>query len=339
MSTAMVGVASSILWGYLSDLTGKPRLLIAFGVTGALIAAQFIPLVSSFSAFLIISCLGSMLNSAPGTLSDSTALSLLGTHREDYGRYRLGGSIGYIITAFSAGFIFEKTGLGVMFPAYGLVMTGFAIVALLLPPVQQHVVQKKVRGEISQMIRQPAWILFIACVFLCWIAVNASIMFLSVSLSTMGASQSLIGMVSTISAIAEMPFMLYSGWFLRRYGPVRLLSVAMGLMMVRYLLLGLMPSPIWALAINPINGPAFAFFWNSAINHANKMAPPHLAGTAQGLLISATSLAGVLSSLLTGWLFDQLGPSGIFYVMSACCLTALILFTSGNLVRRPAQVA
>jgi len=330
MIAALVGVGGAMGWGYLGDRTGKPRLLISFGAAGALLAAQFIPYVNGFWSFLLFGCLGSLMNSAPSALVDSTALVLLGSRREDYGRYRLGGSFGYILTALASGFIFERLGLRVMFPAYGVVMSGFAFIALWLPPVTVHMGSRGSK-EFGQMIRQPAWLLFMVCMFLCWIASSASISFLSVSLNAMGASQSLIGIVSTIPAVAEIPFMFFSGSFLRRFGPVRLMIVAMGMMVVRYFLLGWMPMPEWAIAINVINGPAFVFFWNSAITHANKMAPAGMAGTAQGLLASTANLAGVVSALLSGWLFDVLGPNGIFLVMACLVLTALILFSTGNL--------
>jgi predicted MFS family arabinose efflux permease len=88
-------------------------------------------------------------------------------------------------------------------------------------------------------------------------------------------------------------------------------------------------------AINVLNGPGFVFVWNSAINYANRMAPQGMAGTAQGLLVSIMNLAGVVSSLLSGWLFDLLGPTGLFVVMGFVVLAALILFSSGYLMRRP----
>lgn len=330
MFTALIGVAGAVGWGYLADRTGLSRLFIALGAGIALLIVQFIPLVSSFWAFLGLGGLASLANSAPSTLVDSTILSMLGERRNDYGRYRLGGTIGYILTTLTAGFVFDQTGLKLMFPAYGLMMILFAGVALLLPPSPAKVTGRQFHG-LSGIIRRPSWILFTICVFLIWIASNASIMFLGVTLQAMGASQSLIGIAITIGAVVEIPFMLFSGYFLKRFGPVKLLITAMFLMIIRYALLGFMQAPSWAVAINVLNGPAYVFFWNSSVTYANKMAPPGLAGSVQGLLNSTLSLAGVISALLTGWLFDVLGPNQIFLVMAFSCLAALILFMGGNL--------
>jgi MFS transporter, PPP family, 3-phenylpropionic acid transporter len=329
MSGGLVAVVASVFWGNLSDRIGSSRQLLAIGGIGALIAAQFIPLVDTFIAFLLLACAVSFMFTSPMTLVDSTILSLLGDRREDYGRYRLGGTIGFIITGFASGFLFERFGLTLMFPVYGFILVSLAFTALQLPKVKLRRERPK-REEIAKMVSRSDWRLFIACIFLIWIATNAAIMFLPVVMSSMGAAQSLIGVAATVGAFIEIPFMLYSGAFLRRFGPQRLLIVAMGLMIVRYFLLAWMRVPAWAVAINLINGPTWVFLWNSSVTYANRMAGPSLAGTAQGLLVSTTGLAGVASSLLSGWLLDHLGPSGLFIVMALITIIALVLFTAGT---------
>ncbi len=334
MLAAIAGMAGSLAWGYLGDRTGKPRFIISGGAAGALLVVQFFPSANGFWPLLVIICLASLMNSAPMTLVDSTTLALLGPHRDDYGRYRLGGSIGYVVMIFASGFIFQATGLQVMFPLYGAVMVLFSLTALWLPQATIHLELPHLK-QIADMAHQSSWLIFISCFFLAWISYNAAIMFLSVSLDALGASKSLIGVATIIPAIVEIPFMFFSGAFLRRFGPVRLMAVAMGLMAVRYFLLSQMPSPIWAVAINVLNGPAYVLFWNSAVTYTNKMAPAHMAGTAQGLLTAATGLASVVGSLLVGWLFDVLGPKGIFLVLCALVLAALLLFSTGSLLRKP----
>jgi MFS transporter, PPP family, 3-phenylpropionic acid transporter len=338
MATALVAVVCTVFWGYLSDRTGNNRALIAIGAVGALITAQFVPQVHTFGAFLVIGMIGSLLGSAPNTLIDSTTLALLGDRREEYGRYRLGGTIGYIITTLTVGFVSDRVGLDFMFPAYGVTMAIFAIIALRLPAMPVHRVVQA-RAGIGRLIRTPAWVYLMLVVLLCWIASNASITFMGVSLQSMGATQSLIALAVTVGAIIEIPFMLYSGAFLRRYGPVRLLFVAMILMIIRYSMLGWMPVPAWAIAINMLNGPSYTFFWNSSITYANKMAPPNMAGTVQGLFNSTVGLAGVVSALLAGMLFDRVGPNGLFTVMAFVCLAALILFAVGNFIQRKKRLA
>jgi MFS transporter, PPP family, 3-phenylpropionic acid transporter len=333
MSAGLVAVFASVLWGNISDRLGNSRILLVLGAFGALLFAQAIPHVDSFWLFLVLSCGVALMFTSPMTLIDSTTLSMLGERKEEYGRYRLGGTIGFVVTGLSAGFLFERLGLLLMFPIYGFIMAALALTALLLPKVRIQR-EKPKRAEIMKMIRNKEWILFTASIFLLWITTNSAIMFLPVVMSSMGAGQSLIGVAATIGAFVEIPFMMFSGLFLRRYGPKRLLFAAMGIVIFRLLLLSWMPVPAWAIAINVLNGPAWVFLWNSSVMYANRIGGPSLAGTAQGLLISTTGLAAVVSSLISGWLLDQLGSSGLFLVMAMIAATSMVVFTMGTLRRR-----
>lgn len=335
MIIALVGVSASIGWGYIADRTGANRYLIAGGAFIALIIAQLVPYVHDFWAFLGLGMLAALANSAPGTLVDSTTLVMLGEQRQDYGRYRLGGSVGYVATTLFSGFFYDWVGLKMMFPAYGIIMILFSVIGLFLPTIKPNSrPDQRGKSSILTLIRTPAWILFTLCIFLVWIAAMASITFLAVTLDAMGASQSLIGVSVTIGAIVEIPIMMFSARLLGRFGPVRLLAVAMVVMVFRFILLGLMPAPEWSVAINILNGIAFPFYWNSAVTIANKMAPPGFSGTAQGMLSSTMSLASMVSALLTGWLFDLMGANRLFLVMAGICLLALLIFIIGNLARK-----
>jgi len=338
MASGMVGVAGTFLWGYLSDRTGQPRVLIVVGALGGLLAAQLIPLVEMFKLanafwlYVAIGCVGGLMTASTGTLVDSTALALLGERRQDYGRYRVGGSVGYIVATIAAGFLYDQVGHRWMFPSYGLLMLFFALIAFKLPRRAVRL-QGTGRGEIGQMIRQPVWLILVASIFLFWIAYYASIMFIGVILKSMGANDKLISFAAVIGTVVEIPFMAFSGPLIRRFGPVRLLWFAVLLQIIRYFLLSQMTVPAWAIAINLLNGPGFVLFWNSAVNLVSRLAPPSLVATAQGFYNSTISLAGIISSLIGGMLFDQLGPSGLFLVLAAFCLAAFVLFGLGIVLR------
>ena len=338
MASGIVGVAGTFVWGYLADRTGQPRVLIAVGALGGLLAAQLIPLVEMFKLanafwlYVAIGCVGGLMTASTGTLVDSTTLALLGERRQDYGRYRVGGSLGYILATIAAGFLYDQVGRRWMFPSYGVLMLAFALIAFKLPRRAVRL-QGTGRGEIGQMIRQPVWLVLIASVFLFWVAYNASIMFMGVVLKSMGANDKLISFAAVIGAVVEIPFMTSSGSLIQRFGSARLLWFALLLQVIRYFLLSQMTVPAWAVAINLLNGPGFVLFWNSAVNLVSRLAPPSLAATAQGFYNSTISLAGIISSLISGVLFDGLGPGGLFLVLMAFCLAACGLFGLGIVLR------
>uniref|UniRef100_A0A7C4KHM3 MFS transporter n=1 Tax=Anaerolinea thermolimosa TaxID=229919 RepID=A0A7C4KHM3_9CHLR len=334
MVAALVGMIGATLWGYLADRTGQARLIMAGGAIGTGILALLYPFVTNYYLYIPMAGLFALGNSAMFTLIDSTTLTILGDQREEYGRYRLGGSFGYILTTFSAGFIYEKFGLAWMFPAYTVVMIAFTLSVLRLPVLSAPQTAHE-KGGLKAMVRQPVWIVFTLCVFLVWTAASGSINFLGVAMKTMGGSDSLIGIAATMAAVAEIPFMFFSGSIMRRLGQEKMFWISLLGFTARIGLYGLMPAPQWVIGINLLNGPSYVFFWNSAVNYANNIAPDAHKATAQGLFQATTNLASVASAILAGWMFDSLGPSGLFQVLALGCLAAFIIFGISRYTRKP----
>jgi PPP family 3-phenylpropionic acid transporter len=323
---ALVAVFSATLWGYLSDRSGQARYLLAVGAAGAAVSFLLVPLARTFPAFLLLACVYSFFNSAVITLVDATTLALLGEHREDYGRYRLGGTFGYILSTLTAGYIFEGAGMGVMFPGYAVVMVIFALVCLRLPAFPVRIVEQH-RREFGEMLRHPRWLIFAGSAFLIWLAYQGSMGFLGITIKHMGGGDGLVGLAASMSAITEIPFMLFSGAIMRRIGVGRLFWLSTFVFILRTGLYAFMPAPTWAVGINALNGPTFVFFWNSSVNYASQMAPDSFKSTAQGVLQTTVNLASVIGALASGWMFDTLGPGGLYRVLAGLCLAAFVLFS------------
>ena len=111
MSAGIVAFISSTLWGYLSDRTGRPNRILAFAAMMSALIALLMPISHLYTLLLVLACVYAAFNTAIVTLMDSTTLALLGAAHADYGRYRMGGTLGYIATTLTVGFLFERAGL------------------------------------------------------------------------------------------------------------------------------------------------------------------------------------------------------------------------------------
>ena len=180
------------------------------------------------------------------------------------------------------------------------------------------------------MMRQPAWMIFAASTLLMWISNNGAMNFISITVQEMGGSERLIGIVWMASAITEIPIMLTSNRLLRRFGSTILLLIALSLFTLRGMLLAIMPSPEWAPWISSLGGLSFSLYWVASVKYANESAPDHLKSTAQGLLFSIMNLASMAGSLNAGWLYDNLGFRGLFWVTAAFAGAGLLLFLVGR---------
>ena len=329
----LVGIFAATLWGALNDRLGNPRLVLRIAIPGVMLSALGLSFATTYLPIVVLTCLLSLFNSANIPLMDNTTLRLLGERRGQYGRYRVLGSAGFILTSLVSGYVYAVTGLHWIFYAYALIMGGLLLASAWLPnePVR---LTGSLWGGLGPMVRQRAWLIFAICAVLLWISNNGTMNFIGIAVQGMGGSAQLIGLVWMMSAVAEIPVMLNSERLIGRFGHARLLIAAFAAFTLRSALLAVMPHPEWAAVISILSGLSFSLFWISAVAYANDSAPEQLKSTAQGLLFSILNLAGMAGSLGSGWLFDVTGPRGLFWAMSAAAFLGLVIFGAGQ-IRRP----
>lgn len=336
----MVGAFSNVFWGMLNDRFGQIRFLLALATLGAIFAVLVLSFADEFiwivPAVAMLSLFGNPMNS----LLDSTTLRLLGDHPEDYGKYRVWGAYGFIITSSITGFILESFGNGWMFWMYAGTMVGFLVTSLTLPAQPAALMHVSLLRGMGAMVRRPAWLVFAASLFLTWFAVFGGFIFIGVTMKMMGGGNQLVGLASTVAAVAELPVLLNSPKFLKRFGAGGLMAIGMLGYAVREALYAIMQAPTWALAINAMQAVTYVPFWVGSVAYANELAPPELKSTSQGMMFMVMNLSNVAGALVSGWLFDLVGPRGLYAFLSAVCLVAFFLFVLGQrIVNRQAEAA
>lgn len=330
MASAATGTLSAPLWGLVNDRLGRTRILLTIQALCLAAVCLAVGQLRTFAGILAAMSLFTVFSSPIMPLLDSTTLGLLGERRDLYGAYRAWGTIGFVLACALAGFLVERIGLKLIFPAYAAGVFIFWLLSLRLPD------RRGGRGgalrltDVRAMIRQRAWLIFAASVFILWFSVMGAFAFLGIVIVEMGGPQRLIGLTATIAALTEIPTFQYSARLLRRFKPPRLLTVAIGVYAFRLLLYAFMPAPDWALGLALLQGASYGIFLVSAVAYANELAPAELKSTAQGLLVSVMSLANLGAGLAGGWLLDHAGRRGLFLAMMATCLVALGAFVLGR---------
>lgn len=331
----LVGLIAATLWGVLNDRLGSPRMVLRIAIPGVIVSVLLLSTAETFLWVTLFSSLMALFNSAQIPLMDNTTLRLLGEQRGRYGRYRVLGSFGFILTSVSSGYLYAVTGLQAIFYAYALIMGLLLLCSSWLPNERVRLTGSPWSG-LGEMVRQRAWLIFAICATLLWISNNGTQNFIGIAVQGMGGTAELIGLVSMMSAVVEVPILFTGHYLLERFGTTRLLVISFILFIVRSALLAVMPQPEWAIFISALSGAAFSLFWISSVAYANDSAPEALKSTAQGVLFSILNLAGMVGSLGSGWLFDVAGARGLFWGMSLIAAAGLVIFIAGRMRGQPA---
>ena len=326
----LVAMLGAPVWGLLNDRFGKPRLFLGVAVLGVLVSLLGIAAASSFSLLLIAVGLYSLFNTSLIPTIDTLNLGLPGGQRENYGQQRIWGSIGFIATTWISGFALESLGLRAIFPGY-MAMLAIMLVAIFLLPARPLTITRAPQRDLGRLVSQRPWLFFSASLMLFSLAGTSMYSFLSIYLQKLGASSGLIGSVWSLGTISELPVMFFGAYLLRRLGIKRMLSLAYGMLAVRFLLYAVMPAPGWALLIAPLHFFTFGLYWVAAVMYVNQMAPEGLKTTAQSLMAAEAGLASMLGAPLCGFLYDHFGGATLFQASALVCLLALAALWLGFL--------
>ena len=202
----LIAIISAPLWGMLNDRIGRMRLLLSIVTIGAMLFAFLVGRMTNFVALMVMVAGFNLFVGAIMPLVDSFNLTLLGERREQYSNQRIWGTLGFLATSTFSGFLFGRIGLTYIFLAYILCLGAFLLSLMRLPRVQGEINRTVFQG-LTQMMRQPVWIVLAISVILVMIANNSWINFLGIAIKQMGGSDALIGIAWSMGAFAELPIM------------------------------------------------------------------------------------------------------------------------------------
>jgi PPP family 3-phenylpropionic acid transporter len=322
----LVALLSASLWGALADATRQHRRLLTLAVGGTLFSVL---LLSSTTTFLLLIpvVVGYALFMAPiMPLVDNTVVELLGERRDQYGRQRLWGALGWGVGAPLAGLLVEHTGLRWAFYSYLILMSVALAVTFRLPVVQASIAGRFRRGLRSLMTNW-LWLRFLVAVFIGSLALPIFSNFLFLYMSELGASEMLMGLSLTVGTISELPLFFFSNYLLDRWGSRGLLVFSLLATAVRGFAYSFVRAPWAVLPIALLHGPCFSAMWVAGVSYVDEIAPEGLGATAQGLFSGVVmGLRVAFGSLIGGLLYDSVGPVATFRWAGVAALAGLLFF-------------
>ena len=284
--SAVVGLVASPVWGAVADRIGViHRPLLVASVVAAAGAAwlAFATDVASIAAALSLMAVGS---AGLIPLTDTRTVELAGASRERYARARAFGSAAFVGGAVVTGVLVSGRSPDALFVLYVplLLVTGLAAWRLLAPgPVVAGRHDRRARPRFSvggflRLLGRPGLLALLVGTTLVWTAVAAVMTFIGIRVAQLGGDLAIIGLISSGSAIVEVPIMIVFPALARRFGVGRLVVLGAAAFGLRAALWGLAPTPAVALLVSPLGGIAFGFFYVGIVTFVSRRDPGRGAG-------------------------------------------------------------
>lgn len=322
-TSAIVGMLASPVW--VSEVKKHPQARRILQI--ALILGAFgyilIGLQKIFPLVIFIIFLHSLASSGIMPISDSMAVTVAQESDSGYGSVRVWASVGWIICVLSSGWLVARFGFIAAFIGICLMwLTASGLIFFIKPHYfssQQLADQPKPNIRMAlQFIRQDKVLIGFAFALVAIGFLNSGVLqFENVFLAQLGASKQVISVAGILSAIVELPFMLYSDKIVHRVGAHRLMLIALGITMFQRLAVLTLPFIATIMVVRFIGGVAFSFYTIAFIGLISSRTQSTETGTVLALFtVTIAGLVNIIAAPVSGAIFDVIGARWL-YALSA----------------------
>ena len=350
-------VMAPFIAGQIADRYFSTERILAFLVTAGGVVKWITSYQTEYSAWLVLSIIYSVLYMPTLALSNSITFSHIDDQENDFPKIRIWGTIGWIVASWVFPMIWLQTNLNFQWmPPFivgaevsnvtsrladalkfsGLISITYGAFCFLLPhtPPKKDATEKLAFKKAFKLFRFSSFTTLVIASLA--VSVIHQIYFLQTGpfLSHLGILDSQIGPAMTIGQFAEILTMAYLGFFLKRLGFKKVITIGVAAYFMRYAIFGTESFPVWVIvASQAFHGFCYAFFFAAAFIYVDKLADEdvrHSAQTVFGIIILGGGpviggwLSGYLQSIYT--VESVFNYSNFWYTVSAIGLATMVFF-------------
>ena len=355
-------IAAPFIAGQIADRYFSTERVLAFLVSTGGIVKWYTATQTDYQSWLVLSILYSVLYMPTLALSNSITFAHINDQENDFPKIRVWGTIGWIAASWVFPMIWLQTDLqfqsmppfivGVEVPDVtsrladalkfsGLISLCYGAFCFLLPntPPKKDAVEKLAFKKAFELFQYSSFTILVLASLA--VSIIHQIYFLQAGpfLSSIGIPDSQIGPAMTIGQFAEIITMAYLGYFLKRIGFKKVITIGIGAYCLRYAIFGTELFPVWVMVLSQaFHGFCYAFFFAAAYIYVDKIAEDdvrHSAQTVFGIIIlgGGPVIGGWLSGYLQNAYTVVSGPdlvvfdySMFWYTLSAIGLVTTAAF-------------
>ena len=322
---AAVILVMAMVWSRVADRKSIRVKLLRWVLMMAAVAVTLFSFPRSFP-WLVTAIVFLAIWQAPiDSLGNSILVRMANKYHVDYGMMTFWGAVSYALTNLIGGFVWEAVGFSWIYITAGV---GYILVSLIAPTLEEP---ERVEVDLSEKAEnqnrekrtlQPIVVVFLAGYFVFSLAFFNAFGFTANILDMRGASESVIGLVGTIIGVG--------GMVVRRGNRAILAKISLPMAMIIGVLMGLVPIFVYGwvdsiplmLAASLFRGAGWGMFSLCAVRFIDQQASVENASTLQSSLIMLNTFANIISSTLSGYLFDT-NPTLIFLISGIAALVSL----------------
>ena len=318
------------IWGWIADHTGKSlRIIRIASFLAAILFAGFL-LDKTYYWFAWVTVTFSFFWNAALPQFEAATLFHLRSEGHRYSQIRLWGSVGFIVTVLSVGYLLDFQKISILPNIIVALLMSIWLMALLTPEVKKVSSPHTPEG-ILQILKKPEVIAFFVIYLLLQMAHAPYYVFFSIYLNEIGYTSTIIGLLWSLGVFAEILLFIVMRRLLKRFSLRKILLLSIFLSVLRWILIAWAANYLWLLLL--------AQLLHAATFGATHVAAIHLVyryfgiahqGKGQALYSSLSfGLGGMLGSYYSGYYWEFYGPQIVYSAAAILCVIAFIVAAFG----------
>ncbi|MCE2871520.1 MAG: MFS transporter, partial [Oxalobacteraceae bacterium] len=309
LSATQIGILMSLMqvmrifgpnvWGWVADQSNRRVLVLRLTSVAAALSFCGMFFGQSFVFFFALMVTVNLFTSAQGPISEALMLSSMRGDLTHYGRVRLWGSVGFIVSVTLSGYLLDWQGIELM-PWVALLMLLMVTSVTFSMKEEQVAHHAHQSTSVRQLLARKSVLSFFASTFLMIAAHSSLYVYYSLYLSDIGYSKSVIGLMWSLGVIAEILFFFYQAPLFRRFGVRKLMLLSLAIAVFRFLMIGWGAESLWILLLAQVlHAATFGVHHSASVATLQRWFAGPLQARGQALYISISyGLGGTLGGLL-----------------------------------------
>lgn len=321
--------------GYWFDRSTHKRLILGSAILVAAGTMAGLPLLKRYLPILALYVTTYTL----GMISGATAVNLsyhAGVHpdggRNQFGKMRLWGSVGFSVMALLGGWLVETRSILVNDAIYVILELGLAAIVFWVLPEKSFLNDEPDApasgfGQVLKLIFSNRYLWMTILALAMTDTLNDGVRsFEAIFMKDLGVSTATIGAVATLTALSEIPFMYFGGNILEKLGTRRLVIGVIAFDLLRRFLVWVFPVPGMVMAGAVLSAASFPLRLLVTIHLINLFIPKRFTTTANGFIsVALYGLGYILTNAACGVIYDYIGPRQNYLFWSILAIISLII--------------
>lgn len=319
-------IISPNIWGWIADHTGKRMAIVRLGSLLAAISFSAVFWQTDYWWLVAVMVLFSFFWNAALPQFEATTFHHLREETHRYSSIRLWGSVGFIVAVWCLGYLLEGEQIRYLPLLLVILFSSIWLSSLFVPEeAAGHLVLD--HEPLRKVLTRPHVMGLLVVCFLMQASHGPYYTFYSIYMESFDYSLSVIGSLWALGVIAEVIVFMLMHRLVPIFGLRHLLLISLLLAAIRWLMIGLFPQYIALMVIAQIlHAASFGIYHAAAIHLIHKYFSGKHQGKGQALYSSLSfGAGGALGSLLSGYTYDYLGPSVMFYGAALTCVLGLLI--------------